>query len=400
MTPPTASLRRARVRHAAGVAVAVMLVAAAVTVILGFSDVRRSANSARAGEATSQEAVAYATRINAVLSATDRATAALHTHLNTGDADLIAEYETSLAEAREARDTLIEAGTTSIPVLEHTILTQATWQMTIALESAHSDASDHATPLKAMTGVYANARSLRAAADQATAAAALTADVAEAETNGALERILRAVSTAEVVALLALTAMGLILIQRAMWTREREALLAQVAALSRTDPLTGLSNRRALAGELGAALHVRNRSAGPVLLMVDLDGFKAVNDVHGHGIGDQVLALVGAELSRAVRHGDTVARLGGDEFVVLARHTTSDADLSELVRRVRGAISDVSDAAAEQWPGTPVSVSVGVARPEDVPGWETLTTEELAEAMLAHADSAMYADKRTPRARA
>lgn len=266
--------------------------------------------------------------------------------------------------------------------------------MTMALESAHTDESGHAAPLKAMSGVYANARSLRAAADQATAAAALTADIAVGETDAALERILAAVSTAEVVTLLALTALGLILIQRARWTGERETLLAQVAALSRTDPLTGLSNRRALAGELTGALQVRNRTQGPALLMVDLDGFKAVNDTHGHGVGDQFLALVGAELSRVVRRGDTVARLGGDEFVVLARHTTSDADLTELVRRVRQAVRDVSDAAAKDWPGTPVSVSVGVARPEDVPGWEGLTTEDLAEAMLAHADGAMYADKR------
>jgi len=246
--------------------------------------VRTSANTARAGMATSQEAVAYAARINAVLSATDRATAALHTHLNTGKADLIVEYEDALAEAGAARDTLVEAGTRSIPVLEHSILTQAAWQMTMALESAHTDESGHAAPLKAMSGVYANARSLRAAADQATAAAALTADIAVGETDAALERILAAVSTAEVVALLALTALGLILIQRARWTGERETLLAQVAALSRTDPLTGLSNRRALAGELTGALQVRNRTQGPALLMVDLDGFKAVNDTHGHGV--------------------------------------------------------------------------------------------------------------------
>ena len=180
-------------------------------------------------------------------------------------------------------------------------------------------------------------------------------------------------------------------------SREREALLTQVAALSRTDPLTGLPNRRALAGELGAALQVRNRSAGPALLMVDLDGFKAVSDTHGHVAGDQFLGLVGEALPRAVRRGDTVARLGGDEFVVLTRHTTADADLTDLVRRVKDTIRDVSDATAERWPGTPVRVSVGIARPEDVPGWEAMTAEDLAETMLAHADAAMYAEKRTRR---
>ena len=85
-----------------------------------------------------------------------------------------------------------------------------------------------------------------------------------------------------------------------------------------TDPLTGLANRRALERTLDAALTragARRRSLG--LLMLDLDGFKAVNDQYGHAAGDAVLREVARRLRRTVRERDVVARLGGDEFVVV-----------------------------------------------------------------------------------
>ncbi len=98
--------------------------------------------------------------------------------------------------------------------------------------------------------------------------------------------------------------------------RERQAL---------HDPLTGLANRTQL---LERALPALASTSGPVppvaLLMVDLDDFKAVNDTHGHLAGDELLRLVGARLSAAVRPGDVVARFGGDEFAVLLCDLSSD----------------------------------------------------------------------------
>ena len=83
-----------------------------------------------------------------------------------------------------------------------------------------------------------------------------------------------------------------------------------------TDPLTGLANRAAVLGVLDAHLDPA-QGAGCAVLFCDLDGFKQVNDEHGHAAGDHVLTEVAARLSRSVREEDLVARLGGDEFVVV-----------------------------------------------------------------------------------
>ncbi|GIF22422.1 diguanylate cyclase (GGDEF)-like protein [Actinoplanes tereljensis] len=97
------------------------------------------------------------------------------------------------------------------------------------------------------------------------------------------------------------------------------------------DPLTGLSNRVGLARQATRAL----RRAEPVaLLLIDLDGFKAVNDTHGHGVGDLLLLEFAATLRRDIRAGDVACRIGGDEFVVLQRDVTGEADVVALARRV------------------------------------------------------------------
>ena len=86
-----------------------------------------------------------------------------------------------------------------------------------------------------------------------------------------------------------------------------------------TDALTGLANRRALERTLDgrADARRRTRSRSVALLMLDLDGFKAINDTHGHAAGDEALREVARRLRRCVRERDLVARLGGDEFVVV-----------------------------------------------------------------------------------
>jgi diguanylate cyclase (GGDEF)-like protein/PAS domain S-box-containing protein len=150
------------------------------------------------------------------------------------------------------------------------------------------------------------------------------------------------------------------------------------------DPLTGLANRRALERTLETALSrasARGRSVG--VLMLDLDGFKGVNDRHGHAAGDQALREVARRLRRCVRERDLVARLGGDEFVVVLTDLggTSGA-AQDSCERVNGALAE--PIAVE---GAEVSLrgAIGVARfPED--GGD-------APALLAYADRAMYIAK-------
>jgi len=125
-------------------------------------------------------------------------------------------------------------------------------------------------------------------------------------------------------------------------------LVAGDRAEARTDPLTGVYNRRFLEEFLHRELSRSRRSRQPLsVLMLDLDGFKVFNDEHGHLAGDKVLAAVAASLRDTVRTTDVVARYGGDEFVVVLPNTPGDA-----ARRVaRDLIRSVPP---------PVGVSVGV----------------------------------------
>ncbi|MDA7418349.1 sensor domain-containing diguanylate cyclase [Xenophilus arseniciresistens] len=105
---------------------------------------------------------------------------------------------------------------------------------------------------------------------------------------------------------------------------EREQLLQQLIeangrlrAFATTDPLTQLANRRALQQELGRRLGGDPSGRPLMLAFVDLDGFKAINDVHGHDAGDQFLIALGERLRAVLQAGEVAARIGGDEFVVL-----------------------------------------------------------------------------------
>jgi diguanylate cyclase (GGDEF)-like protein/PAS domain S-box-containing protein len=155
-----------------------------------------------------------------------------------------------------------------------------------------------------------------------------------------------------------------------------------------TDPLTGLANRRALERTLSAALGragARARSVG--LLMLDLDGFKAVNDTHGHAAGDQALREVARRLSRSVRERDLVARLGGDEFVVVL------TDLGGRSGAVRDSMERIAEALTEPIAFDGTSVTLGAAM-----GVATFPADGSSAAdLLAHADRAMYAAKGTLR---
>ena len=108
----------------------------------------------------------------------------------------------------------------------------------------------------------------------------------------------------------------------------------QLEALATLDPLTGLPTRLLAADRLQMALSNAERAGHRVgLLFIDLDGFKAVNDAHGHEVGDLVLQEIARRLKGALRTGDTVARVGGDEFLVILHCLTDDSDAATAVAR-------------------------------------------------------------------
>ena len=161
---------------------------------------------------------------------------------------------------------------------------------------------------------------------------------------------------------------------------------AEIVAISLTDPLTGVGNRRRL--EQALALEVRRveRTGGKLCAaMGDLDHFKRVNDDYGHEAGDKVLAAFGDLLRRNTRSIDILTRFGGEEFVVLMPHT----DLEQAVAvadRVRAALAGCH---IEPLPD-PVTASFGVAE---------LAAGEQGDALLGRADGALYEAKRSGRNR-
>lgn len=176
--------------------------------------------------------------------------------------------------------------------------------------------------------------------------------------------------------------------------REAEATIAEqreridhLETLSMTDELTGLLNRRGLVEAFRRELAGAMRGgSGGVLVMVDLDGFKAINDTHGHLCGDHYLRHVAKVLRQNVRAQDVVARLGGDEFVVLLTRTAADkgqARADTLAKRFH--------AAACPWQrlALPLAASFGV---------HAYAPHDDAEKVMRQADAAMYKVKATRKA--
>lgn len=171
-------------------------------------------------------------------------------------------------------------------------------------------------------------------------------------------------------------------------SRSRDEAEARLAWMAHFDELTGLANRRELDERL--AQSVARVQAGEVPAVVvtfgDLNGFKQINDVHGHHVGDEVLAAIARRLLAAVRQEDLVARFGGDEFVVVAE---GDPEVlaSETVRRVAAVVGEpvqIGDISAR------VGIATGTAVGLPGPGLD-------ADRLLSAADASMYRQKRARR---
>lgn len=166
--------------------------------------------------------------------------------------------------------------------------------------------------------------------------------------------------------------------QLAGYYAQMDALNADLVEQTRTDPLTGLPNRRAFSVALAAAME-QTRAAGQPLsvALLDVDHFKTVNDVHGHDQGDVVLRELSALLRAHVAGAGTIARYGGEEFVLLL----PNVDL--LQARVQ--CEYLRQSVAVMTIALPVTVSIGVA---------TLHPQESVDAVIKRADQALYAAKR------
>ncbi|WP_431283759.1 diguanylate cyclase [Humitalea sp. 24SJ18S-53] len=152
--------------------------------------------------------------------------------------------------------------------------------------------------------------------------------------------------------------------QTVVTTLELRRAMIRSRNLAMTDALTGLANRPAFVEALCRALSQQKRSGAPfALLYCDLDGFKRVNDVHGHAMGDRLLREVADVLRGCVRREDTPARVGGDEFAVVLVGGEG-ADTHAVAERLRAMVKDHMDKA-----GWPVTVSIGavsfVTAPDD-----------------------------------
>ncbi|NDE89895.1 MAG: GGDEF domain-containing protein [Alphaproteobacteria bacterium] len=159
--------------------------------------------------------------------------------------------------------------------------------------------------------------------------------------------------------------------------------IAYLETLSLSDEVTGLMNRRgymtALQRELAAAK--RDPQAHGVVMMFDLDDFKAVNDGHGHAAGDAYLSSFAAVLSNIVRPSDIVARIGGDEFAVILTRAAAKPGIARA-----GSIQKLINSKIMTWRQHTLQFksSCGIA---------TYTGRDIAEAVLVSADLKLYADK-------
>ena len=163
----------------------------------------------------------------------------------------------------------------------------------------------------------------------------------------------------------------------------------QLSFLAYHDALTGLPNRAYFTDQIRKALSSARKSTRPfALLLIDLDGFKAVNDKHGHDVGDALLQIIGQRLSGCSRLSDTVARLGGDEFALLMTHMRQPEDGAVIAGRIVRAVQPpIQVGGVECQVGASVGISVYPTHAGD------------SDALFTAADNAMYDAKQSGRGR-
>lgn len=194
-------------------------------------------------------------------------------------------------------------------------------------------------------------------------------------------RDLRAIQTGAFV--LALVNFLVIVLGMLRRYRQMERESERWRELARHDPLTGLANRKAFTETaLGILARARVDGAPGAVVVIDLDGFKPINDRYGHATGDRVLVQLAGRLEATARTTDLVARLGGDEFAILCPNLHDPEHIGLFCSRLVAAIADIPD---DICPGNILGASIGIATyPKD--GYDL-------HHILGQADRAMYAAK-------
>ncbi|HXE63910.1 MAG TPA: diguanylate cyclase [Bryobacteraceae bacterium] len=161
-------------------------------------------------------------------------------------------------------------------------------------------------------------------------------------------------------------------------TRRRIAAEQHARELALQDPLTGLPNRRQIDDALRAAVGaLPGAGATHAVFLLDLNGFKQINDIHGHGTGDELLIVVAQRILEAVREGDLVARLGGDEFAIVARHLLGAEAATNIALRV---IASFAEPIAIGQTRHVIGAGIGIAL---IPADATTVSEALRKADVA-----------------
>jgi diguanylate cyclase (GGDEF)-like protein len=226
----------------------------------------------------------------------------------------------------------------------------------------------------------ATSEDLLAELDREAAEAVALLNLPAGGPEGTLEILSRAKEALEEIALEATSELS------SLETEHRE-----LEAVASADPLTGLANRRRLEEFIGLQCETARRTGLPVsVVMIDLDGFKQINDAYGHPAGDEVLVAVADVLSGAIRTMDLAARYGGDEFALVLPGTGREG-AEKVTRRVRVGVNAVTAGLAHLG-SVRVTASAGSATFQRDTCDEPLT-------LLRAADQAMYADKQQRRER-
>ena len=164
---------------------------------------------------------------------------------------------------------------------------------------------------------------------------------------------------------------------------EAEDRIRQLEGLAASDYITGLMNRRGFENfyEREVARLHRYRTQGGLLVLIDLDRFKAINDTHGHAAGDACLKHVGKKLMSCIRATDGAARLGGDEFALFLTQTDPFRAASR-VEKIRATLDEIS----LKWEGETLRLRASM-------GFEHVTGDADFSAIYTLTDKALYADK-------
>lgn len=171
------------------------------------------------------------------------------------------------------------------------------------------------------------------------------------------------------------------------FTIERHCLMEKILNQAKIDELTGLLNRRETLQRCQQVIEHSRRFETPIAMaMIDLDGFKPINDEFGHAVGDDVLKAIGHRLSENTRTTDIIGRLGGDEFLIVLTHFESNESLLGVLSKLKSAIETPLEIQLElESKVFDIRCSMGIALFEN-----TLTLKKT----LARADQAMYVSKK------